>query len=130
MRTKPISTKFTCLTIALGYFMVSGLWTLFSDKLFAVLLNQPSLAEQSVGPSHWFFIALSTGILYWLLTYWEIAIAESHESLRKVNRSLRSFSECTKAITRADDELKLMEDIMKKVFYMSLPMRERGLNPA
>ena len=113
MKYKPITTKFTCLTIALGYFVVSGLWTLFSDKLFAILLNQPSLAAQSVGPSHWFFIALSTGMLYWLLTYWEIAIAESHESLRKVNRSLRSFSECTKAITRADDELKLMEKVCR-----------------
>lgn len=110
---KPITTKFTCLTIALGYFVVSGLWTLFSDKLFAVLLNQPSLAVKSVGPSHWFFIAFSTGMLYWLLTYWEVALAESQESLRKVNRSLRSFSECTKAITRADDELKLMENVCR-----------------
>ena len=113
MKNKPITTKFTCLTIALGYFIVSGLWTLFSDKLFAVLLNQPSLAEQSVGPSHWFFIALSTGMLYWLLTYWETAIADSQESLRKVNRALRTVSECAKAMTRTEDEIQLMQSICR-----------------
>ncbi|MDA3902306.1 MAG: ATP-binding protein [Desulfuromusa sp.] len=112
MTTKQ-SDRFTCLTIALGYFAVSGLWTLFSDRLFAALLNQPSLAKCSVGPSHWFFIALSTGMLYWLLRYWEVAIAVSHESLRKVNRELRSFSECTKEITKADNELELMEGICR-----------------
>ena len=41
MKSKLITTKYTCLTIALGYFVVSGLWTLFSGKLFAILLNQP-----------------------------------------------------------------------------------------
>ncbi len=111
MATKQISSRFTCLTIALGFFTCSGLWALFSDKLFSVLLNQPSLAQRSVGPSHWFFIAMSTGMLYWLLRYWEIAIEASQASLEKVNRSLRSFSECTKAITRIDDESKLMEEI-------------------
>ena len=113
MTTKQVSARFTCLTIALGYFIVSGLWTLYSDRLFAVLLNQPELANRSAGPSHWFFIAFSAGMLYWLLRYWDVAIAESQESLRKVNRTLRSFSECTKAITRTDDEQQLMQGICR-----------------
>ncbi len=113
MKDRPISTKSTCLTITLGYFIFSSLWALFSNNLFAVLLDQPELASRAMSPGHWFFIALSTGMLYWLLHYWEIAIASSQESLRKVNRALRSFSECTKAITRADDEVKLMESICR-----------------
>ncbi|MCK4503050.1 MAG: GAF domain-containing protein, partial [Desulfuromonadales bacterium] len=113
MKTKPISTKFTCLTIALGYFIFSGLWALFSEPLFAAMLNRPDFGERSVGPGHWFFISLSTGMLYWLLTYWEMAIATSQESLRKVNRSLRSFSDCTKAITRTENESKLMESVCR-----------------
>jgi len=113
MPKKLISERYTCLTVALGYFTVSGLWTFYSDRLFAALLNQPSLAERSVNSSHWFFIALSSGMLYWLLRYWELAISESHESLRKVNRALRSVSECTKEITRADNELQLMESICR-----------------
>ncbi len=113
MATKQISSKFTCLTIALGFFVCSGLWALIANKIFAALLNQPSLAERSVGPGYWFFIAVSSGLLYWLLRYWEVAIAESQKSLQKVNRSLRSFSACTKAMTRIDDELELMEEICR-----------------
>ncbi len=113
MKSKLITTKFTCLTIALCYFVVSGLWTLFSGKLFAILSNQPPQSVHPVGASHWFLIAFSTGLLYWLLTYWEVAMAESQESLGKVNRALRSFSECTKAMTRIDDELKLMQEICR-----------------
>jgi len=113
MLKKPITEKYTCLTIALGYFIISGAWTLISDEIFSALLNQPHLAEKTAGPGHWFFITLSTGMLYWLLRYWDVAIAESQESLRKVNRSLRSFSECTKAMTRIDDELKLMEEVCR-----------------
>ena len=113
MATKQISSRFTCLTIALGFFVCSGLWALIANKIFAALLNQPSLAERSVGPGYWFFIAVSSGLLYWLLRYWEVAIAESQKSLQKVNRSLRSFSACTKAMTRIDDELELMEEICR-----------------
>jgi PAS domain S-box-containing protein len=107
------SRRFNCLTIAFVYFVVAGLWTNFSHLLFAVLLNQPSLASRPAGPSHWFFVAASTGLLYWLLRYWEAAVGESQESLRKVNRALRSFSECSKAMTRADDEMQLMQAICR-----------------
>ncbi len=110
---KFMSARFTCLTIALAYFIVGGVWALFADQLFAVLLNQPGLADHATRPSHWFFIAVSTGMLYWLLRYWDAAVTVSQESLRKVNRSLRSFSECTKAITRTDDELLLMRGICR-----------------
>lgn len=113
MSKKLLTEKYTCLTIALGYFIVSGAWALVSNKLFSALLNRPELADQPAGPGIWFFIALSTGMLYWLLRYWDVAIADSQESLRKVNRSLRSFSECTKAMTRIDDELKLMEEVCR-----------------
>lgn len=107
------SSCLTCLVVALAYFTVSGLWALFSDKLFAVLLDQPELADRTASINHWFFIAASTGMLYWLLRYWDAAVSASQESLRKVNRSLRSFSECTKAMTRTEDELQLMQGICR-----------------
>ncbi|MDX2495874.1 MAG: ATP-binding protein [Desulfuromusa sp.] len=113
MATQQITTKFTCLTITAGYFIVSGLWALVSNKIFAAILNQPALAEQSAGPGYWFFISLSSGMLYWLLRYWEVAIDVSQDSLQKVNRELRSFSACTKAMTRIDDEFELMEEICR-----------------
>jgi PAS domain S-box-containing protein len=110
---KLMSARFTCLAIALSYFIISGLWALFADRIFSVLLNQPELAECSTSLSHWFFIAVSTGMLYWLLRYWDAAVTDSQESLRKVNRSLKSFSECTKALTRTDDEEQLMQGICR-----------------
>ena len=42
-----------------------------------------------------------------------MAIADSHESVGKVNRALRSFSECTKAITRIEDESELMQEVCR-----------------
>lgn len=108
-----MSARFTCLTIALTYFIIGGIWALFSDNFFAVLLNQPAMADRPASLSHWFFIAVSTGMLYWLLRYWDAAATDSQESLRKVNRSLKSFSECTKALTRTDDELQLMQGICR-----------------
>jgi len=113
MPSKPRSPRSNCLIVALGYFIVSGLWALVSNKGFAALLSQPALAERSVGPGYWFYITLSAGMLYWLLNYWEVAIAESQKSLQKVNRSLRSFSACTKAMTRMEDEFELMEEICR-----------------
>lgn len=111
MSQKNTSTRWTCLIITLAYFVVSTTWTLISNRFFAVLLNRPELAENPTGHGHWVFILLSTGLLYWLLRYWEYAIAASEDSLRKVNRSLRTFSECSKAMMRHDDELALMQSI-------------------
>lgn len=111
--TKLLSARLTCLSIATSYFVVGGLWILFSDLIIAELLNNPTLRDRSASPSQWFFIAVSSGMLYWLLRYWDKAVSESQESLRKVNRSLRSFSECTKAMTRTDNEFQLMQGICR-----------------
>jgi len=107
------SIRFPSFIVALVYFIASSIWTLFSHQIFAYLLRKPDLADCQAGPTHWFFIALTTGLLYWLLRYWDVVISESEESLRKVNRSLKSFSECTKALTRTDDEQQLMSGICR-----------------
>ncbi|SEA36637.1 PAS domain S-box-containing protein [Desulfuromusa kysingii] len=113
MPNKKSSQKSTCLIITFGYLLISGLWAFVSNYIFAAILNQPSLAQRPIGPGYWVFIALSTGMLFWLLKYWEVAIAYSQESLQKVNRSLRSFSACTKAMTKIDDEYELMTEICR-----------------
>ena len=81
--------KLTCYTIAISYASLGGMWTFFSDSLFAVLLNQPETSHKSVALSHWLFIAFSAILLYWLLRFWDVAISYSQESLREVNRTLR-----------------------------------------
>ena len=105
--------RLNSLSITLCYFVISGVWTLFSDRYFSILLDHPPLADRSSSPSQWFFVAVSTGLLYWLLRSWDVSVNASQESLRKVNRSLRSFSECTKSMTRIDNEKNLMESICR-----------------
>ena len=113
MTNKVRPEKFTCYTIAVSYAALGGMSTFFSDSLFAILLNQPVATHRSVAISHWGFILFSALLLYWLLRYWDVAISHSQESLRSVNRALRSFSECTKATTRITDELILMQEICR-----------------
>ena len=105
--------KFTCYTIALSYATLGGMWTFFSDSLFAILLNQPVETQKSVAISHWGFILFSALLLYWLLRYWDVAISYSQRSLNSVNRALRCFSECTKATTRIADEIALMQEVCR-----------------
>jgi len=105
--------KITCYTIAVSYAALGAMWTFFSDSLFAVLLNQPAAAHNSVALSHWLFILFSALLLYWLLRYWDVAISHSQDSLFAVNRALRCISECTKATIRITDEQKLMQEVCR-----------------
>jgi PAS domain S-box-containing protein len=103
----------TAIIITLVFIAVSAFWNLFSDHLFAILLNRPDLIQHSTNYGHWFFIVFSAIMLYWLLRFWETAVAQTQESLKKVNRSLRSVSECSRAITRLEDEETLMQEICR-----------------
>ncbi len=113
MRSSAHRKHFTAGTITLFFFILSCGWALLSDQLFAVLLNKPNLVSNSINLGHWFFIVISTILLFWMLTYWETAIEETQKTLQRVNRSLRSISECSRAITRIEDEEKLMQEICR-----------------
>ncbi len=113
MRSSAHRKHFTAGTITLFFFILSCGWALLSDQLFAVLLNEPNLASDSINLGHWFFIVISTILLFWMLNYWETAIEETQKTLHRVNRSLRSISECSRAITRIEDEEKLMQEICR-----------------
>ncbi len=107
------SDRPTAIIVTLVFIAVSVFWNLFSDHLFAVLLNRPELNQHSTNLGHWFFIIFSAVMLYWLLRFWEAAVSHTQESLKKVNRSLRSVSECSRAITRLEDEEALMQEICR-----------------
>jgi len=109
----PKSDRPTAITITLVFLIISAFWNLLSDHLFAILLNRPGLNQHSTNFGHWFFIIFSACMLYWLLRVWEAAVSENQESLKKVNRSLKSISECSRAITRLENEEKLMQEICR-----------------
>ncbi len=105
--------KFTCFAIAIIYAVLGGMWTFFSDNLFAILLNQTNPSHHSVALSHWVFVVFSAILLYWMLRVWQLSIGQSQQSLHNANRALRSISECTKAITRISNEAGLMQEICR-----------------
>ena len=107
------SDRSTAIVVTLVFIAVSAFWNLFSDHLFAILLNRPDGSQHSTNFGHWFFIIFSAIMLYWLLRFWEAAVSETQESLKRVNRSLRSVSECSRAITRLEDEETLMQEICR-----------------
>ena len=93
--------------------MFSAAWLLFAHRLFPPPLGIVEPEETIVVYSEWLFIIASTGLLYWLLCYWNTAKAETEKSLLKVNRSLKSFSSCVRAITREDSERLLIQEICR-----------------
>lgn len=108
-----VSSRINRLTITILYFSIGGFWALYSNKLFVLFLPQPAIKQHSAGPCYWCFIVLSSGLLYLLLKYWGSAQTESQRSLHKMDRSLKSYSECTKAMIQADNEITLMQDICR-----------------
>ncbi len=108
-----VSSRLNRLTITAIYFIIGGIWALYSNKLFDIVLPQHGIARHSAGPCYWCFIVLSSGLLYLLLKYWGSAQAESQQSLHKMDRSLKSYSECTKAMIQAENEITLMQDICR-----------------
>ncbi|MBD1401728.1 ATP-binding protein [Pelovirga terrestris] len=109
----PKSDRPTAIIVTLVFLVVSTFWNMLSDHLFAILLNRPEMNQHSTNIGHWFFIIFSAIMLYWLLRFWEASVAETQESLKKVNRSLRSVSECSRAITRLENEETLMQEICR-----------------
>lgn len=109
-----VSSRLNCLTITIGYFVIGAIWALYSNKVFILLApHQVVNTQYSAGLCYWCFIVVTTGLLYLLLMYWKSAQTESQESLSKMKRSLKSYSECTKAMITADSEISLMENVCR-----------------
>ena len=108
-----ISSRLNCLTITIGYFGIGGIWALYSDKLFGFFQPQTFEVKPAVGTCYWCFIVLSSGLLYLLLHYWNSTKTELQQSLGKMARTVKSYSGCTKAMIRADDEIMLMREICR-----------------
>lgn len=113
MNTIFVSSRLTRLIITGFYFSIGGLWALYADNLFVIFLPRSSTTSHSAGPCYWCFIVLSSGLLYLLLSYWNSSQTKSQQSLRKMNRSLKSYSECAKVLIRAENETVLMQEICR-----------------
>lgn len=108
-----VLSRFHCVLITMIYFISGGAWALFSDNVFSLLFYQTPHQKNSVIYSHWFFVIVSSILLYGFLRYWNSTQHESRAIFQIMNRSFNSFSECVKAITKARDEITLLQDICR-----------------
>jgi len=108
-----ISSRLNRLIVTIGYFGIGGVWALYSDKLFRFFQPQTFVAKPAVGTCYWCFIVLSSGLLYLLLYYWNSNKTELQQSLGKMDRTVKSYRGCTKAMIKAGDEMMLMREICR-----------------
>ncbi|WP_321367327.1 ATP-binding protein [uncultured Desulfuromusa sp.] len=114
MKDRFVSSPLNSLTITICYFAAGAVWVLYGHKLF-VFLSPPQemTAQHSSNPFYWGFVVASSGLLYLLLRHWGSSQTETQGSLLKIKQALKSYSEFTKAMIKAEDETALMEDVCR-----------------
>ena len=113
MNWKEFGTRFSPRNIVLVYLVFGTLWALLFNWLPITLMNRTALLDDLEYLNHWVFIFASAGMLYFLIINSEAAMINRKETLHRVNRALKSISECNQAVIRATDEARLMEDICR-----------------
>ncbi len=104
---------YTAFTVSVIYAIVGGLWVFFSEPLLSKWIDDPETFRYSKIISQWLFIVVSAQLLFLLIRHRELAFIRNEESLYRVNRALRVFSECKKAITWDKDEFELLRKICR-----------------
>jgi PAS domain S-box-containing protein len=115
MNFKEASAKLSPLTIVIIYIIFGTVWSLLFGWLPIALMDKPELLDDMQYLNHWVFIFVSAGMLYFFIIHSEAAMVRRKETLHRVNRALKTFSESNKAIIRATDEQELMRAICRIV---------------
>jgi PAS domain S-box-containing protein len=118
MKRLPFSHKilkpwFTAFLISIIYTIVGGMWVFFSEPVLSKWIVDPETFATSKIISQWLFIVISAHLLFLLIRRREMAFSNTEESLFRVNRALRVFSECKKATTWDYDEYELLRKICR-----------------
>ena len=110
MTRKDFELKLTPRIIVVIYLFAGSAWAFFFG--WAPVLHRALLAKLTP-VNHWLFILATALMLYFLILRSEAAIIRRKESLHRLNRALKAFSDCNKVVIRARDELQLMRDICR-----------------
>ena len=113
MKWSDVGAKLTPLNIVLSYLVFGIVWALFFGWLPDALIYKRALLDDMEYINHWVFLFASAWMLYFFIIHSEAAIVRRKETLHRVNRALKTFSECNQAVVRAMDELHLMRDICR-----------------
>jgi PAS domain S-box-containing protein len=113
MLWRDVELRLTPRNIVCIYVLAGTMWAVFSDWLPHRVFKDPALLERLQILNHWSFIVATALMLYFLIHRSEAVIMRRKESLYRVNRALKAFSECNQALIRAKDELQLMREICR-----------------
>jgi len=101
--------------LAVIYAFFGALWILLSDRLSFYLVPDIQVAERLQTYKGWFFIAV-TSVLLWLLAKRFLSqVSAAEQSLHRLNRKLQAISNCNQSLLRATDEQRLLEEICRIV---------------
>ena len=115
MKWSDVGAKLTPLNIVLSYLVFGIVWALFFGWLPDALMYKRALLDDMEYINHWVFLFASAWMLYFFIIHSEAAMMRRKETLHRVNRALKTFSECNQAVVRATDELHLMRDICRTI---------------
>ncbi len=103
------------LRLALIYAFFGALWILVSDRLLLYLVPDLQMVEQLQTYKGWFFIAVTSVLLWLLATRFLSQVRAAEEALHRLNRKLQAISNCNQTLLRATDEQSLLEQICRIV---------------
>jgi PAS domain S-box-containing protein len=103
------------LRLALIYAFFGALWILVSDRLSFYLVPDLQLVERLQTYKGWFFIAVTSVLLWLLATRFLSQVRAAEEALHRLNRKLQAISNCNQTLLRATDEQSLLEQICRIV---------------
>lgn len=102
-------------SIVIFYACIGGIWLLFSSAKIFSSLFQKHPAVQVLEVNNIIFILISSWLLYFLIRKSEANIKNRELALSRLNRALKTYSECHQTLIRADNEMQLMQNICKTI---------------
>jgi len=103
------------LRLALIYAFFGALWILVSDRLAFYLVPDLQQVERLQTYKGWFFIAVTSVLLWWLAERYLSQVRAAEEAVHRLNRKLQAISNCNQTLLRATDEQSLLDEICRIV---------------
>ncbi|MCG8427038.1 MAG: PAS domain S-box protein [Chromatiales bacterium] len=99
--------RLTPLRITVLYAVVASLWMFFSDHLIDFLVDDPGTALQLYALKGWFFILITTLVLYFIIRYNNQILLEAGEVFRRNQELFRDVTESASDwVWEMDDQLR------------------------